>query len=159
NELAALRVQDPVVFTATHAYVLGLVCDGVIDGLRIDHIDGLVEPAAYLERLRAAVPGGTPIFVEKILAPGERLRSTWPVNGTTGYEFLNQVEEVFLDPGGAARIERFYRSLRHLSKGDTFDDIARNAKRRVLRSALLADLERAGTIMLRIARAVGSSWT
>jgi (1->4)-alpha-D-glucan 1-alpha-D-glucosylmutase len=160
NELAALRVQDPVVFTATHDYVLNLVCDGVIDALRVDHIDGLVDPAAYLERLRAAVPAGTPIFVEKILALGERLRSTWPVQGTTGYQFLNEVEEVFLDPAGAARIERFYRSLRRLGRGDkTFDDIAREAKKRVLRSALLADLERAGRAGLGIAYGAGKSWT
>src|SRR5215831_7786835 len=160
NELAALRVQDPVVFSATHDYILNLVSDGVIDGLRVDHIDGLVDPAAYLERLRAAIPAGTPIFVEKILAPGERLKSTWPVEGTTGYQFLNEVEEVFLDPVGAARIERFYRSLRRLGQGDkTFDDIAREAKKRVLRSALLADLERAGRSLLSIACGAGKSLT
>jgi (1->4)-alpha-D-glucan 1-alpha-D-glucosylmutase len=160
NELAALRVQDPAVFTATHDYILNLVCDGVIDGLRVDHIDGLVDPAAYLERLRAAVPAGTPIFVEKILALDERLRSTWPVQGTTGYQFLNEVEEVFLDPAGAARIERFYRSLRRLGRGDkTFDDIAREAKKHVLRSALLADLERAGRTVVGIAYGTGKSWS
>jgi (1->4)-alpha-D-glucan 1-alpha-D-glucosylmutase len=160
NELAAVRVHDPAVFAATHEYVLRLVQGGVIDGLRVDHIDGLVDPAAYLDRLRAATPPGTPIFVEKILAPGERLRGTWPVQGTTGYEFLNEVEEVFLDPAGAARIERFYRSLRRLSRSETtFDDIAREAKKRVLRSALLADLERAAQVALEIARAAGKTWT
>jgi len=160
NELAALRVQDPAVFTATHEYVLRLVRDGVIDGLRVDHIDGLVDPAAYLVRLRAATPPGTPIFVEKILAPGERLRSTWPVQGTTGYEFLNEVEEVLLDPAGAARIERFYRSLRRFAGGDaTFDDVALEAKKRVLCSALLADLSRAARAAFAVARATGKRWT
>jgi (1->4)-alpha-D-glucan 1-alpha-D-glucosylmutase len=160
NELAAVRVHDPAVFAATHEYVLGLVRDGVIDGLRVDHIDGLVDPAEYLDRLRAATPSGTPIFVEKILAPGERLRGTWPVQGTTGYEFLNEVEEVFLDPAGAARLERFYRSLRRLSRGETtFDDIAREAKKRVLRTALLADLERAAEVAFEIASAAGKTWT
>jgi (1->4)-alpha-D-glucan 1-alpha-D-glucosylmutase len=160
NELAALRVQDPAVFAATHAYVLRLVRDELIDGLRVDHIDGLVDPEGYLARLREATPAGTAIFVEKILAPGERLRSSWPVEGTTGYEFLNEVEEVFLDPGGAARIERFYRSLRHLAGGEsTFDDIAREAKRRVLRTALLADLERTARIFAEMSRARGHIWT
>ena len=160
NELAALRVQDPEVFAATQGYVLSLVRDGVIDGLRVDHIDGLVDPAGFLERLRATTPPNTPIFVEKILAPGEHLRAAWPVQGTTGYEFLNEVEEVFLDPDGAARIERFYRALRHFRGGTTtFDDIAREAKKRVLRFALLADLERATRVAVRIAAAAGNSWT
>ncbi len=164
NELAALRIQDPEVFAATQGYVLRLMHDGVIDGLRVDHIDGLVDPAGFLDRLRASTPPGTPIFVEKILAPGERLRSTWPVQGTTGYEFLNEVEEVFLDPVGAARVERFYRALRHLRGGATiFDDIAREAKKRILRFALLADLERAARIALHIATSIdpglGTSWT
>src|SRR5262249_10559067 len=157
---AALRMQDPVVFDATHHYVLGLVRGGLIDGLRVDHIDGLVDPEGYLAWLRGATPAGTAIFVEKILAPGERLRSTWPVEGTTGYEFLNEVEEVFLDPAGAARIERFYRSLRRLAGGEsTFDDIAREAKRRVLRTALLADLERAAKELWAVSRAAGRQWT
>jgi (1->4)-alpha-D-glucan 1-alpha-D-glucosylmutase len=159
NELAAVRIQDPEVFAATQAYVLGLIRDGVIDGLRVDHIDGLVDPAGFLERLRAETPPGTPIFVEKVLAPGERLRASWPVQGTTGYEFLNEVEDVLLDPVGAARIERFYRALRHIRGATTFDDIAREAKRHVLRFALLADLERAARIAVRIAADVGSPWT
>jgi (1->4)-alpha-D-glucan 1-alpha-D-glucosylmutase len=159
NELAALRIQDPDVFTATQGYVLRLVRDGVIDGLRVDHIDGLVDPAGFLERLRAATPTGTPIFVEKILAPGERLRSAWPVQGTTGYQFLNELEEVFLDPQGAAGIERFYRALRHLRGAATFDDIAREAKKRVLRFALLADLERAAQFAMSIATSLAKPWT
>ncbi|MGH7618451.1 MAG: malto-oligosyltrehalose synthase, partial [Gemmatimonadaceae bacterium] len=160
NELAALRVHDPVVFDATHGYVLGLVRDGVIDGLRVDHIDGLVDPAAYLARLRDATPPGTPIFVEKILAPGERLRASWPVQGTTGYEFLNEVENVFLDPAGTDRIERFYRGMRRFGRAaGGFEDIARDAKRCVLYTAFLADLERVATVATDIARTASRQWS
>ena len=141
TDLAALRVEDPDVFDATHALILRLVREQVIDGLRVDHVDGLLDPAAYLARLRAATSPDTPIFVEKILGPGERLPGTWPVQGTTGYEFLNEVENVFLDPAGTARIEHFYRRLRRL--GDTtFEDVARAGKAGILDGALRADVDR-----------------
>jgi len=127
NDLAALRQEDPEVFAATHELVLDLVAEGSLDGLRIDHVDGLLDPLGYLERLRAEVErradGATfPIVVEKILSPGEKLRRGWPVQGTTGYEFLNELEEVFLDPDGYAALERGYRSLRRLTS-ETFSDI------------------------------------
>jgi malto-oligosyltrehalose synthase len=99
-DLVGLRMEDPAVFAETHAFILRLVGDGVIDGLRVDHIDGLSDPAGYLTRLRASIPADAPIFVEKILAPDERLRSSWPVQGTTGYEFLNALENIFIDPDG-----------------------------------------------------------
>ena len=141
TDLAALRVEEPDVFDATHALILRLVHERVIDGLRVDHVDGLLDPAAYLARLRAATSAETPIFVEKILAAGERLPGDWPVQGTTGYEFLNEVENVFLDPAGTARIERFYRRLRRLGP-TTFDDVARAGKIGVLDGPLRADVDR-----------------
>ena len=141
NELAALRVEDPEVFDATHALILRLVREGVIDGLRVDHVDGLLDPAAYLTRLREATSPDTPIFVEKILAHGERLPESWPVQGTTGYEFMNDVENVFLDPAGTAKIEAFYRRLRRLGS-TSFDDVARAAKTKVLDDTLRADVVR-----------------
>jgi (1->4)-alpha-D-glucan 1-alpha-D-glucosylmutase len=98
NELIALRMQDDAVFQETHALVLQWVEDRVIEGLRIDHIDGLLDPQGYLDSLRVevtqrrpAVGEHFPILVEKILSPGERLREQWPVEGTTGYEFLNDL--------------------------------------------------------------------
>ncbi|HWC25370.1 MAG TPA: malto-oligosyltrehalose synthase, partial [Solirubrobacteraceae bacterium] len=97
DDLAGVRVEDPEVFELTHAKVLSLLDDGVIDGLRIDHPDGLADPAGYLERLAAA--GASRVWVEKILHPGERLRD-WPVSGTVGYEFLNDVQGLFVDPAG-----------------------------------------------------------
>ncbi|HEY9229883.1 MAG TPA: malto-oligosyltrehalose synthase, partial [Gemmatimonadaceae bacterium] len=157
NELAAVRVEDPTVFDETHALVLRLVHDGVIDGLRIDHVDGLLDPAVYLERLRAATSPETAIFVEKILAPDECLPDTWPVQGTTGYEFLNDVENVFLDAVGTPQVERFYRRLRRLG-ATTFADIARDAKTRVLEESLRADVDRVAVLLVPMARAAGHGW-
>jgi (1->4)-alpha-D-glucan 1-alpha-D-glucosylmutase len=97
DELAGVRVEDPDVFAATHAVVLRLVRQGLVDGLRIDHPDGLADPRGYVERLRAA--GVEHVWVEKILEPGEALRD-WPVEGTTGYEFANDATALFVDPGG-----------------------------------------------------------
>ena len=150
NDLAALRVEDPVVFDETHALVLRLVAEGIIDGLRIDHVDGLRDPLGYLTTLRARLPASTPVFVEKILSSGERLRREWPVQGTTGYEFMNDIETLFLDPEGTWRVEDAYRRMRRLPQREApidFEDIARDGKLLVLRSALRAD-------MLRLARAL-----
>ena len=99
DDLAGVRVEDPEVFELTHRKVLSLLADGVIEGLRIDHPDGLADPAGYLERLAGA--GASRVWVEKILHPGEALRD-WPVSGTVGYEFLNDVQGLFIDPAGEA---------------------------------------------------------
>ena len=154
NDLAALRQEDPAVFDETHELVLALVAEELVDGLRVDHVDGLLDPLGYLERLRSAVegrspPGGQapfPIVVEKILSPGERLRREWPVQGTTGYEFLNDLEDLFLDPDGYAAIERGYRSARRLTSG-TFEDVAHAGKVKVLEGALRADVARLGRLL------------
>jgi (1->4)-alpha-D-glucan 1-alpha-D-glucosylmutase len=97
GELAAVRVEDPEVFAATHAVVLRLVREELVDGLRIDHPDGLADPRGYVERL--AAEGVEHVWVEKILEPGEQLRD-WPVDGTTGYEFANDVQALVVDPAG-----------------------------------------------------------
>ena len=150
NELAALRQEDPEVFAATHELILSLVGEGSIDGLRVDHVDGLLDPLGYLEQLRGEVEhrvprndgsGPFPIVVEKILTPGEKLRRSWPVQGTTGYEFLNDLEDIFLRPDGYAALERGYRSLRRLTTGD-FTDVAHAGKVKILEGALRADVER-----------------
>ena len=149
NELAAIRQEDPEVFAETHELILSFVGEGIIDGLRVDHVDGLLDPLGYLERLREEVERRAPardgavfsIVVEKILSPGERLRRAWPVQGTTGYEFLNDLEDVFLHPGGYAAIERGYRSLRRLTSGD-FADVAYTGKVKILEGALRADVDR-----------------
>jgi (1->4)-alpha-D-glucan 1-alpha-D-glucosylmutase len=158
NDLAAVRVEDDTVFQETHAYMLRLVNDGVIDGLRVDHVDGLLDPLRYLHRLRDAVPPQTPIVVEKILSAGESLRVEWPVDGTTGYEFLNALEDLFIDPDGFARIERGYRTLRRLG-ATTFRDIARAAKSSILHAALWADAARVADLALPLVRAAGKPWS
>ena len=158
NDLAAVRVEDETVFDETHAYTIRLVSEGMIDGLRVDHVDGLLDPLQYLQRLRNAVPASTLIVVEKILSPGEALRPNWPVNGTTGYEFLNALEDLFIDADGFAAIERSYRSLRRLGT-TTFRDIARAAKTSVLNAALRADVSRVADLALPLARAAAKDWS
>ncbi|HEX4734537.1 MAG TPA: malto-oligosyltrehalose synthase [Thermoleophilaceae bacterium] len=98
DHLAGVRQEDPEVFAETHKLALALVLDGTVDGLRIDHPDGLADPVGYLQRLRDE--GVDNAWVEKILDPGERLRADWPVAGTVGYEFLNDVAALFVDPAG-----------------------------------------------------------
>jgi (1->4)-alpha-D-glucan 1-alpha-D-glucosylmutase len=107
NELIGVRQEDPEVFRLTHATTLRLVAEGLVDGLRIDHIDGLADPAAYLSRLAAAVPW---VVVEKILEAGERL-PPWPVAGTTGYEFLAVADGVLVDQAAAGAFAEGYRRL------------------------------------------------
>ncbi|MGI8692457.1 MAG: malto-oligosyltrehalose synthase [Geodermatophilaceae bacterium] len=99
NDLAAVRVELSEVFGPVHALVLDWVGDGAVDGLRIDHPDGLADPGGYLDRLAAAAPGSW-LVVEKILEPKEQLPLSWPVAGTTGYDALNEVGGVFIDPAG-----------------------------------------------------------
>ncbi len=101
SELAAVRVEDSEVFAATHGEILRWVAEGDVDGLRVDHPDGLTDPAGYLHRLRRHAPDAW-IVVEKILEPGEELPSSWPVEGTTGYDALAEVDGVLMDPAGEA---------------------------------------------------------
>ncbi|MDQ2880047.1 MAG: malto-oligosyltrehalose synthase [Actinomycetota bacterium] len=103
SDLAAVRVEDPEVFDATHGEVLRWVADGEVDGLRVDHPDGLTDPAGYLQRLRGHAPDAW-IVVEDILEPGEELPATWPVAGTTGYDALAEVDGILIDPAGEATL-------------------------------------------------------
>jgi (1->4)-alpha-D-glucan 1-alpha-D-glucosylmutase len=106
DHLAAVRQEEPEVFAETHRLALRLVREGLVDGLRIDHPDGLADPAGYLRRLRAE--GVERVWVEKILDPGEPLRD-WPVEGTVGYEFLNDAAALFVDTAGEQALTRLYR--------------------------------------------------
>src|SRR5439155_20430785 len=100
SDRVGVRQEDPDVFDATHALVLELVREGRVTGLRVDHVDGLRDPLAYLRRLRDAVGEDVPIYVEKILGPDEALPEDWAVQGTTGYEFAAGMNAVFVDPDG-----------------------------------------------------------
>ncbi|MDH6577921.1 malto-oligosyltrehalose synthase [Kitasatospora sp. MAP5-34] len=108
NELIAVRVEVPEVFEATHRTLLRLHADGVLDGFRIDHPDGLADPRRYLERLAAAT-GGAYTVVEKILTGGERLPADWPCAGTTGYDALRRIDGVLTDHLGAEHLITAYR--------------------------------------------------
>jgi (1->4)-alpha-D-glucan 1-alpha-D-glucosylmutase len=154
NDLVALHMEDPEVFAETHGLVLEWRRRGWIDGFRIDHPDGLLDPLEYFRRLAAAAfpetPGHlTPIYAEKILTPGESLRKAWPVSGTTGYDFLNQAESVYLEPEGVAAIEQEYRRI--IRQPLEFPSIARLAKRRVLESGLSAGVRRLAERLLKLA--------
>ncbi|MGA9312579.1 MAG: malto-oligosyltrehalose synthase [Pseudonocardiaceae bacterium] len=103
SDLAAVRVEDPEVFEATHGEVLRWAAEGEVGGLRVDHPDGLTDPAGYLHRLREQAPDAW-IVVEKILEPGEQLPASWPVAGTTGYDALAEVDGVLVDPAGESTL-------------------------------------------------------
>jgi len=107
--LAGLRVEDDMVFDDAHRLVLELVRDGTVDGLRVDHIDGLADPASYLRRLRSKTGPACYITVEKILGRGERLPRDWPVSGTTGYEFISSVSQALVDATGLRELRDAYR--------------------------------------------------
>lgn len=106
--LVGVRVEDEQVFHDTHRLILELVHDGTVDGLRIDHIDGLADPLGYLQRLRQATGPDCYITVEKILAKGEQLPAEWPVSGTTGYEFIASLAEVLVDDNSLERLEKVH---------------------------------------------------
>lgn len=103
TELAGLRVEDPQVFEETHALYFRLWEEGLIHGVRIDHVDGLTDPATYLKRLRQRLPGAY-IVVEKILAADEEMPGEWPVEGTSGYDFMEEVAALLHDPAGEAAL-------------------------------------------------------
>jgi (1->4)-alpha-D-glucan 1-alpha-D-glucosylmutase len=137
DHLAGVRQEDPEVFEETHRLALSLVREGAVDGLRIDHPDGLADPAGYLERLRDG--GAEHVWIEKILDPGEKLRP-WPVEGTVGYEFLNDVAALFVDPAGEARLTALWEEV----SGDArpFGEVADAAKREQASTVFTPEVER-----------------
>ena len=142
NELIAVRVETDDVFDATHALLLELHHAGHIDGFRIDHPDGLADPAGYLARLTQECRRGTPIWVEKILEPGEHLPSDWACAGTTGYDAMAAITAALADDAAAPTIEACWQ--RALGDGDARDvEVAtREAKRFVVENGLVPEVER-----------------
>ncbi|QIF04870.1 malto-oligosyltrehalose synthase [Roseimicrobium sp. ORNL1] len=155
NSLAAIRVELPEVFDSTHRLLLELFADGSLDGVRIDHIDGLARPAQYLETLRQkiteATGGKTPgwVFVEKILGAGEKLRAGWQTDGTTGYEFAIQVMNALVDRTGERRLTQCYEKF----LGDHMDyrEIVCQSKRLIMQLTMASEVNVLGMMLSRLA--------
>ena len=158
NDLAALRTENDLVFDKTHRLIFELVARGKIDGLRVDHPDGLYDPAVYFqhlhERLRQELePQNREAYLvlEKILTGKERLRREWPIDGTTGYEFGNLVNGLFVDQSAADKMERIYRSFSGLAP--EFKDLVYQCKKLILKVVLPSELNVLANLLSRIALA------
>jgi (1->4)-alpha-D-glucan 1-alpha-D-glucosylmutase len=138
NELAGLRMELPELFDHAHGLVFDLLRDGTLDGLRIDHVDGLLDPKGYLVRLRETAPRPFYLVVEKILAPHETLRADWPVEGTTGYEFTNLVLGLLVDPAAEAALSQAY--VDFTAVDTAFSDIVRDCKMRIMTNEMASEL-------------------
>jgi (1->4)-alpha-D-glucan 1-alpha-D-glucosylmutase len=158
NDLAALRTENEAVFTETHKLIFELIADGKVDGLRVDHPDGLYDPAAYFQRLRDRVrerlePQNREAYLiaEKILIGNERLRQEWPIDGTTGYEFANLVNGLFVDRSAAQSMDRIYRSFTGVVP--QFTDLVYQCKKQMLKVVLASELNVLANLLSRIALA------
>lgn len=141
NELAAVRVEEPRAFEAMHALIRRLVAGGGVDGLRIDHLDGLFDPAGYLESLRRlGEESGRPlcVVVEKILARNERLPKGWAAHGTTGYDALNLLNGIFVDTTSAVAFRRRYREFSGVAARP--EDVLYEARQLILRVSMSGEL-------------------
>ncbi|HET7556663.1 MAG TPA: malto-oligosyltrehalose synthase, partial [Rhodanobacteraceae bacterium] len=150
NALAGLRVENPRVFERIHVLVARLLEEGKLDGLRIDHLDGLFDPAQYCRRLRRLVRRPYYLVVEKILARHESLRADWPIQGTTGYDFLNQVIGLLVDARSEAVLTRAYQ--RFTRDARDFDEVLYPAKQQIIRNRLSGELHVLARQLHRIAR-------
>ena len=162
NGLAGVRVELPQVFDDTHAYVLQLYAEGLIDGLRVDHVDGLADPRAYCRKLRRRLdtaatfrprdlpPDPAILWVEKILAPHEHMPTDWLADGTTGYDFMNDSAAVLHDPAGEEGLTALWTTL--TGRPAAFLDEARPARRQIVRESLFSELYNTGAALHRVAR-------
>ena len=158
NDLAALRVDNEEVFDATHRRVLQLIGAGQIDGLRIDHVDGLYDPTGYLRRLQKRIgaacgrdwPRALYLVVEKISLSFEHLPQEWPVHGETGYHFANVVNRMLIDAATRTRMDRVYRALS--GESEDWRDVAYECQQLILRRSLASELNVATNQLARIAR-------
>lgn len=162
TDLAGVRVEQDDVFEATHALIFRLYAEGLIDGVRIDHVDGLADPGGYCRKLRARLdalamqrppelpPAPAYIIVEKILAEGEQLRSDWQVDGTSGYDFMDQVGALLHDREGEAPLTVLWMDL--TGQSGSFLDEVRQARRQLLTSNLAGEFEAASRALHAVAR-------
>ncbi|MBL8290542.1 MAG: malto-oligosyltrehalose synthase [Bryobacterales bacterium] len=157
NDLAAIRVEDPVVFAAVHKVVLGFIREGLVTGLRVDHPDGLFDPAGFFAQLQAAVPPELrPFYVvaEKIVVGDEDLRR-WDIQGTTGYGFLNFLNGIFVDGAHRAAFERLYRNFTSLDK--PYEELYYASKKLVLQVSMSSELNVLARRLDRIANSLRAS--
>jgi len=148
HSLIGVRVEDPEVFRATHQRILEWVRAGKVQGLRVDHPDGLSNPAEYLRRLATTTENAW-VVVEKILEPGERLRDSWSAAGTTGYDFLSSVGGLFVDPAGERELTRIYRQFTR--DRESWEATVVRSKRSVLEALFRPELARLERALLRCA--------
>lgn len=158
NDLAALRQENETVFNKTHHFIFELVAQGKIDGLRIDHPDGLYDPATYFQQLRERLGAELEpqnreayLIIEKILTGREPLRNEWPVDGTTGYEFSNLVNGLFVDQGAVRKMDRIYRSFSGFAPD--YSDLVYTCKKLILKVVLASELTVLANLLSRIALA------
>jgi len=148
-ELAAIRVEDAEVFESTHSLIRKLARRPGIDGVRVDHPDGLADPAQYLERLGALFERPAWVLVEKILADHEALPEDWPAHGTTGYRFANLLTGLFVDAAAQERFDRVYR--RFTGEQRSFDEIEHQSRILIMSTTLAAELDLLASRLARIA--------
>jgi (1->4)-alpha-D-glucan 1-alpha-D-glucosylmutase len=148
TDLIGMRVEDPEVFEAHHRQTFELIAEGKVTGLRVDHIDGLNDPIAYLRKLQSRLGDDFYIVLEKILAENEELPRAFPVSGTTGYDFLDFVNALFVDSAGLRTLDRFYRDFTGVT--ETFDDIAYARKKQIVRELFSGE-------MLSLAKRLGAA--
>ena len=145
STLAAVRVEIPEVFADTHREILRWVDAGEVDGIRVDHPDGLSDPGGYLRRLRAAIGAHRWLVVEKILGVGEELPASWPVDGTSGYEALREIQGVFVDPDGAGVITQL--AAEHVGHRESLHAVEHAARREVADTVLTAEVRRIAALV------------
>ena len=154
STLIGIRVEDPAVFDATHGVIAGLVAEGVVAGLRVDHPDGLADPRGYLRRLAEAT-GDAWVVAEKILGPDEALPADWACAGTTGYDALRVIDGLFLDPAGADALDAEYARFCRQSGDDRpaarFADVAARAMREIAVGPLSAEVSRLASLLCAVA--------
>jgi len=148
STLAAVRIEDPAVFEATHAEILRWVAAGAVDGIRVDHPDGLSDPGGYVRRLRAAIGPQRWLVVEKILGLGEELPASWPADGTSGYEALREIQGVFVDPDGAGLLTQF--AAEHTGTRQALQAAEHDARREVAGTILAAEVARIAGVVERL---------
>ncbi|HSY47588.1 MAG TPA: malto-oligosyltrehalose synthase [Thermoanaerobaculia bacterium] len=157
TDLVGVRVENPEVFEARNRRTLALIAEGKVTGLRIDHIDGLHDPIGHMRKLQARLDGesnggkGFYIVLEKILEHGEELPRDFPVSGTTGYDFLDSVNALFVDPGGLRELDRFYRAFTGVT--ESFDDICYERKKQIIRELFSGEMRTLGSQLGAVAMA------